>query len=291
MLINLKVRDPISFEEFDICLEAGRAEKRYWLDIWSYRELLQILAWRDIAVRYKQTLVGTTWAIMQPFLSMLIMTFIFGKVAGLPSEGNIPYAIMVFAGMLPWQFFANAITTSGQSIVGNANLISKVYFPRLIIPTSAIAVACVDLLVSFVILVGMMFWYRFIPSWNLIGLPILILMSFLTALGPGLIITALNVKYRDFRFVIPFLIQFGMYVSPVAYSSSVIHNKLGTLKFLIYSLNPMVGIIDCFRWAILGNNSTIYLPSFCTSIGMTMIFLNVGIWYFRKTEKTFADII
>jgi lipopolysaccharide transport system permease protein len=278
-------------KDFDIWLEAGRTERHYWLDLWRYRELFGILAWRDVAIRYRQTVVGAAWGLIQPFLTMVIMTIIFGRVAGLPSEGSAPYAIMVFAGMLPWQFFANALGSSSQSIVGNANLISKIYFPRIIVPASSVVVACVDFLISFTIMIAMMAWYQFIPSWRILTLPTFVLLAFVAALGPGLIITALNVKYRDFRFVIPFIVQIGLYVSPVAYSSSVIREKFGDTAFMLYSLNPMVGVIDGFRWAILGGNSTIYLPGFCLSIALTLVVLVVGIWYFRKTERTFADLI
>jgi lipopolysaccharide transport system permease protein len=278
-------------DEFDLTLEAGRAEKHYWLDLWRYRELFIILALRDISVRYKQTAIGIVWALLQPFLNMVIMTIIFGKVAGLHSEGKAPYAIMVFAAMLPWMFFSSALTTASQSMVGNANLISKVYFPRLIIPASAVVTSFADFLISFLILIGMMIWYGFAPSWNILALPLFVGIGFLAALGPGLFITALNVKYRDFRYVIPFLVQFGLYASPVGFSSTVIREKLGDKLFLLYSLNPMVGVIDGFRWAILGNNSTIYLPGFFLSLLVVGVFLILGIWYFRKTEKSFADII
>lgn len=282
---------PCDPEEFDLWLVAGHTEKHYWLDLWRYRELFAILAWRDIAIRYKQTVAGAAWAIVQPFLSMIIMTVIFGKVAGLPSEGGAPYSIMVFAGMLPWLFFSNSLASASQSLVGNANLISKVYFPRLIIPTSAVVVACMDFLVSFVILIGMMLFYQFAPSWRILTLPLFILLAFIAALGPGLIITALNVKYRDVRFVIPFLVQFGLYVSPVAYSSDVIRARIGDGWFMLYSMNPIVGVIDGFRWAILGTHSQIHLPSFSLSIVLAAILLFTGVWYFRKTEKTFADVI
>ena len=282
---------PCSPGDFDLWLEAGQTEKHYWRDLWRYRELFAILAWRDVAIRYKQTVAGAAWAIVQPFLSMVIMTIIFGRVAGLPSEGAAPYAIMVFAAMLPWQFFANSLSSSSQSLVGNANLISKVYFPRMIIPTSAVVVACIDFLVSFVILIALMAWYRFIPSFRFATLPLFVLLAFLAALGPGLIITALNVKYRDVRFIIPFIVQFGMYASPVAYSSSLIRDKFGDTAFLLYSLNPIVGVIDGFRWAILGGESQIYLPSFILSLCLALVLLVIGIWYFRKTEKTFADVI
>lgn len=277
--------------EFDLTLEAGRAEKHYWHDLWRYRELFIILALRDISVRYKQTAIGVVWALLQPFLTMVIMTVIFGKVAGLHSEGTAPYAIMVFAAMLPWMFFSSALSSASQSMVGNANLISKVYFPRLIIPASAVVTSFADFLISFLILIGMMIWYGFAPTWNILALPLFIGVAFLAALGPGLFITALNVKYRDFRYVIPFLVQFGLYVSPVGFSSTVIREKLGDNLFLFYSLNPMVGVIDGFRWAILGDNSPIYLPGFFLSLLVVGLFLILGIWYFRKTEKSFADII
>jgi lipopolysaccharide transport system permease protein len=282
---------PARDEDFDMWIEAGQAEKHYWFDLWRYRELFQILAWRDVAIRYKQTIVGPAWAILQPFVSTVLMTVVFGKVAGLPSEGGAPYLIMVSAAMLPWQFFANSLSASSQSLVGNANLVSKVYFPRLIIPTSSVIVACIDLLVSFGILVAMMAWYHFMPSWRLLTLPAFVLLAFVGALGPGLVITALNVKYRDFRFVIPFIVQFGLYASPVAYSSSVIRQKFGEIPFLLYSLNPMVGVIDGFRWAILGGDSQLYLPSFALSIFLAVVLLIVGISYFRRTERSFADVI
>jgi lipopolysaccharide transport system permease protein len=277
--------------EFDIWLEAGRAEKHYWLDLWRYRELFFILAWRDINVRYKQTVAGVAWGLLQPFLTMIIMTVVFGKLAGLHSEGAVPYAIMVFSGMLPWQFFANALGTSGQSLVGNSSLISKIYFPRLIVPASTIAVALVDFLLSLLILGAMMTFYRFAPSWRLLSLPLLLGIAFITSLGPGLLVAALNVKYRDFRFLLPFIIQLGLYLCPVGFSSSIVREKLGDGIFLLYSLNPMVGVIDGFRWAILGQAANIYLPSFLISITTSAALLPIGIWYFRNMERTFADII
>jgi len=277
--------------EFDLILEAGRAEKNYWHDLWRYRELFIILALRDISVRYKQTVIGIAWALIQPFLTMVIMTIIFNKVAGLHSVGSAPYAIMVFAAMLPWMFFSSALSSTSQSMVGNANLISKVYFPRLIIPASAVVTSFADFLISFLILIGLMIWYQVVPSWHILTLPLFIGIAFLAALGPGLLITALNVKYRDFRYIIPFIIQFGTYASPVGFSSSVIREKFGEKIFILYSLNPMVGVIDGFRWAILGDNSPIYLPGFVLSLVIVGLFLVIGISYFRKTEKSFVDII
>jgi lipopolysaccharide transport system permease protein len=274
-----------------LVIKAGQTEKHYWRDLWRYRELFYILAWRDIAVRYKQTAIGVAWALIQPLLTMIVMTVVFGKVAGLPSEGSAPYAIMVFAAMLPWTFFSTSLSSSSQSLVGNANLISKVYFPRLIIPAAAVVTAFADFLISFAILVVLMLWYGFLPSFHILTLPLFVLVAFLAALGPGLLITALNVKYRDFRYVIPFLIQFGLYISPVGFSSTVIREKLGDTLFLFYSLNPMVGVIDGFRWAILGGDSEIYLPGFCLSMILVVAFLFVGACYFRSTERSFADVI
>ena len=270
----------------ELLIEPGRTEKNYWRDLWRYRELFYILAWRDISVRYKQTAIGVIWAVLRPFLAMVIFTVVFGRIAKLPSHG-IPYPILVFAAMLPWQFLANSLSEASQSLVVNTNLISKVYFPRLIIPAGAVITSLVDLLISAVLLGLLMIWFQFIPDWRLITLPLFTLMAFLAALGPGLLLTALNVKFRDFRYVIPFIVQFGLFISPVGFSSEVIPQEWR----LVYSLNPVVGVIDGFRWAILGSSATFYLPSFLISIATTLLLLGIGIWYFRKTERTFADII
>lgn len=270
-----------------LIIEPGLAEKHYWRDLWRYRELFFVLAWRDVAVRYKQTVIGLAWALIQPLATMLVFTIIFGKVAKLPSEGAAPYALMVYAGMLPWQLFATSLTGASGSLIGNANLISKVYFPRLIVPTSAVVVAFVDFLVSFAILGCLMIWYQFLPGWQILTLPFFILMAFLASLGPGLWITALNVKYRDFRYIIPFIVQFGLYVSPVGFSSTVVPEQWR----LLYSINPVVGVIDGFRWAILGGESNLYLPGFILSWGVIVFFLWLGIRQFRKMEKSFADLI
>ncbi len=267
-------------------IEAGLTEKHYWIDLWRYRELFFFLAWRDILVRYKQTAVGVVWALLRPFLTMVVFTVVFGKLAKLPSEG-LPYPIMVFAAMLPWQFFANSLSESSSSLIGNSNLISKVYFPRLIIPSSAVITSFVDFLISAVILVGLMVWYHFVPGWRIFTLPLLIAIAFAAAMGMGLWLTALNVKYRDFRYIVPFIVQFGLYVSPVGFSSNIVPEKWR----LLYSLNPMVGVIDGFRWAILGGSVHLYLPGFLLSCGLVVFFLVTGVWYFRKTEKTFADVI
>lgn len=270
-----------------LIIEPGRTEKNYWSDLWRYRELFQVLAWRDISVRYKQTVIGVAWALVRPFLTMVVFTVIFSKIAKLPSPGDVPYALMVFAGMLPWTFFSTSLSDASNSLIGNANLISKVYFPRLIIPTATVVVAFIDFLISFSILALMMIWYQFIPSWNILLLPVFILLAFLASIGPGLWITALNVKYRDFRYIIPFIVQFGLYISPVGFSSSVVPEQWR----LLYSLNPMVGVIDGFRWCILGAESTIYWPGFGLSLAITAFFLWFGIRQFRKMEKTFADVI
>ena len=270
-----------------LVIEPGLVEKHYWRDLWRYRELFFVLAWRDVAVRYKQTVIGLAWALIQPLATMVVFTVIFSKVAKLPSEGVAPYALMVYTGLLPWQLFATALTGASGSLIGNANLISKVYFPRLIVPTAAVVVAFVDFLVSFAILFGLMIWFQYMPSWQIFTLPFFILMAFLASLGPGLWITALNVKFRDFRYVIPFIVQFGLYVSPVGFSSSVVPEQWR----LLYSLNPVVGVIDGFRWAILGGESNLYLPGFALSWCVIAFFLWLGIRQFRKMEKSFADLI
>lgn len=271
----------------EIILEAGRAEKNYWRDLWRYRELFQVLAWRDVSVRYKQTLIGFAWAILRPFLTMVVFTVIFGRVAKLPTDGAAPYALMVCAGMLPWQFFSTALSEASQSLVTSANLISKVYFPRLIVPTATIVVAFIDFLIGFVILIGIMLWYRFVPDWHLVFLPVFILLAVLASLGPGLWITSLNVKFRDFRYIIPFLVQFGLYVSPVGFSSNVIDPQYR----LLYSINPMVGVIDGFRWCILGGDSPLYLPGFFISLAVVACFLWLGLRQFRRMERSFADLV
>ena len=270
----------------EIIIEAGRTERQYWSDLWNYRELFFFLAWRDILVRYKQTVIGILWALLRPLLTMMVLTIVFGKLARMPSEG-VPYPILVFAAMLPWQFFANSFSGASNSLITNTSLISKIYFPRLIIPSSSVVVSFVDFLISAAILVGLMVWYDFLPTWRMIALPLLILIAITAAMGTGLWISALNVKYRDFRYVVPFIVQFGLYISPVGFSSSVVPDKWR----LVYSLNPMVGVIDGFRWAILGNDTLLFMPGFILSIGLVVLLLIYGIKYFRATERTFADII
>ena len=270
----------------ELIIEAGRSERQYWQDLWRYRELFYFLAWRDILVRYKQTVIGIAWALIRPFLTMVVFTIVFGKLAKLPSE-DAPYPILVFAAMLPWQFFANSLSECSNSLIGNANLISKVYFPRLIVPTSAVVVSFVDFLISGMILLGLMAWYDFVPSWRILTLPFFMAISFAASMGAGLWLASLNVQYRDFRYIVPFMVQFGLYISPVGFSSSIVPLQWRSL----YSLNPMVGVIDGFRWAIIGGDSNLYLPGFLLSLGLVIVFLFTGIWYFRRMERTFADVI
>ena len=269
-----------------LVIEAGKTERHYWRDLWRYRELFFFMAWRDILVRYKQTVIGVAWSVVRPFLTMVVFSIIFGRLAKMPDEG-VPYPILVYAAMLPWQFFASSLTEASGSLVGGANMISKIYFPRLVMPTSAVIVSLVDFLISFGILAALMAWYRFVPSLRIFSLPVFILLAYTASLGASLWLSALNVKYRDFRYIIPFIVQFGLYISPVGFSSSVIPEKWR----LLYSLNPMVGVIDGFRWAILGAESVIYWPGFILSVALASLLLVSGVFYFRKMERTFADII
>jgi len=270
-----------------IVIEANRSESHYWLDLWRYRELFRVLAWRDLSVRYKQTVIGVLWALIRPFLTMLVFTIVFGRIASLPTDGNAPYALMVFAGILPWTFFSTALSEASNSLINNANLITKVYFPRLIVPIATIVVAFVDFLISFGILLLLMGWYHYMPDWRIVVLPIFVLLAFFASIGPSLWITSLNVKYRDFRYVIPFIVQFGLYVSPVGFSSSVVPEQWR----LLYSLNPMVGVIDGFRWCILGGQRSLYPAGLLASVAVIAFFLWFGVRQFRKTEKSFADLI
>ena len=283
-------------------------ERHYWRDLWRYRELFYFLAWRDLMVRYKQTVVGVAWAIIRPILTIVVLSLVFGKVSKLPS-GGAPYPLLVCCGVIPWQFFGAALSECGNSLVSNSNLISKIYFPRLIVPASSVITSFVDFLVSAAFLVFLMVWYQFMPTVSIVALPLFILLAFAASLGAGLWIAALMVDYRDFRVIVPFMVQFGLYATPVAYLSSVIPDKWR----MLYSLNPMVGVIDGFRWCLLsrehhelvpvllphggfrweslGSDQQLYLPALAFSvIGITLL-LASGIWYFRKTEKSFADVI
>lgn len=269
-----------------VFIEAGRADMHYWHDLWSFRELLWFLAWRDILVRYKQTVIGIAWSLIRPLLTMIVFTIVFGKLAGLPSNG-VPYPVLVFAALLPWQFFANALSDSSNSLLSNAGMISKVYFPRLIVPASSIVVSLVDFSITIILMFGLMAWFEVWPTWRLMLLPAFLFLALLTALGAGLWFAALNTKFRDFRYIVPFIVQFGLYVSPVGFSSEVVPEKWR----LLYSMNPMVAVIDGFRWSIIGGEAQIYLPGFMVSCLLIAIILVSGVMYFRKTEKTFADVI
>ena len=269
-----------------VTIEVGRTDARYWQELWSFRELLWFLAWRDILVRYKQTIIGVAWGLIRPFLTMIVFTVVFGNLAGLPS-GGVPYPILVFAALLPWQLFANSLSDSSNSLLSNAGMISKVYFPRLIVPASAILVSVVDFFITLALLVALMIWFQILPSWRLLLLPLFLLLALATALGAGLWFAALNTKFRDFRYIVPFVVQFGLYVSPVGFSSDVVPERWR----MLYSLNPMVAVIDGFRWAIIGSDARIYWPGFMISCLLITLIMVTGVMYFRKTEKTFADVI
>jgi lipopolysaccharide transport system permease protein len=273
-------------EPAELIIEAGRTERNYWRDLWNYRELFYFLAWRDTLVRYKQTAIGVAWALIRPLVTMLVFTIVFGKIAKLPSDG-VPYPILVFAAVLPWQFFASAFSEAGNSLVANSGMLSKIYFPRLIIPTSAVITSFIDFLVSAIILIALMIWYGQWPGWQILTLPLFTLLAFIAAMGCGIWIAALNVTYRDFAYVIPFMLQLGLYISPVGFASSIVPGQWR----LVYSLNPMVSVIDGFRWAIIGGHSELYLPGFLLSCAVIALLLVTGIAHFRRTEKTFADVI
>jgi len=270
----------------EIVIEAGRGARRYWSDLWLYRELLYFLAWRDIVVRYKQTAIGVAWALIQPLLLMVILTFVFGRLAKLPSDG-IPYSLLVLCGLLPWFFFSQAFSSASSSLIGNANMVSRIYFPRMLIPLSAVAVCLVDFAITFGLLIVYALISGVLPDWRVIALPGFLLLAISTAVGAGLWIAALNVKYRDFRYVVPYLVQVGMYISPVGFNSALVPEKW---RF-VYALNPMVGVIDGFRWSFLGGRTELFVPGLFLSVLLSLGLLVSGIAYFRKTERLFADLI
>jgi lipopolysaccharide transport system permease protein len=270
----------------EIIIEPTKNLKNFWRELWAYRELFLFLAWRDILVRYKQTVIGMAWSVLRPLLSLLILTVVFGRVARLPSD-NVPYSILVCAAILPWQFFSNTITMSSESLLNNQNMVTKIYFPRIIIPSTTMVVSLVDFLCALGILACLMVWHGLWPTWRIVALPALLLLAALASLGVGYWISALNVKYRDFRHVVPFAVQFGLYVSPVGFSSNIIPDRWR----LYYSLNPMVGVIDGFRWTLLGGQGNLYLPSFLLSTVLTLAIFVGGVRFFTHTERTFADII
>ena len=269
-----------------LTIEAGRTERQYWNDLWRYRELFAFLAWRDLLVRYKQTVAGVAWSLIRPLVTLAALTFVFGKISKLDS-GGVPYPLLVFCGVLPWQFFSTAASESGNSLVTNANLISKVYFPRLVVPASSVITSFVDLLVSAVFLAVLMAWYHHAPTANILWLPLFLLLGIAASFGVGVWVAALMVEYRDFRFIVPFVIQFGAYVSPVGFQSGVVPEGYR----LLYSLNPIVGVIDGFRWSLLGGAHAIYWPGFAVSASVVCLLVVTGIWYFRRMERTFADVI
>jgi lipopolysaccharide transport system permease protein len=280
------LHDNFEIPMYRLTIEAGKTEREYWRDLWKYRELFYFLAWRDLLVRYKQTVVGVAWSLIRPLLTMLILTLVFGKFGKMPS-GGVPYALLVFCGMLPWQFFATALSESGSSLVANSNLISKIYFPRLIVPASSVITSLVDFLISAVFLVVLMIWYRFVPPATVVFLPWFVLLAFAASFGTGLWVSALMVEYRDFRFIVPFVVQFGLYISPVGFLSGVVPDGFR----LLYSLNPMVGVIDGFRWSLLGGQHSMYWPGLALSVVSVAALATTGVWYFRRTERTFADVI
>jgi lipopolysaccharide transport system permease protein len=269
----------------ELVLEAGRSSRHYWADLWRYRELLGFLAWRDIKVRYKQAVLGIAWAVIQPVVQTVLLTFVFGKLAKMP-DGGLPYPLIVLAGLLPWQLFTSAFNGAGNSLVGNSHLISKVYFPRLVVPLSSLAVALVDFAIMLALALAVMAGFGIYPSWQLLLLPLFLLLGLVIALGAGLWIAALTVKFRDFRFITPFILQIGMFVTPVGFRTDHLPNWRDLL-----ALNPLAGVVDGVRWSLLGGRTELYLPGLTSSAVVAAILLVTGLWYFRKTERQFADII
>jgi lipopolysaccharide transport system permease protein len=259
----------------------------YWRELWNYRDLFIILAWRDFKVRYRQTIIGVAWAVLRPLITMAVFTMLFSRIAQLPSGGDVPYAVMVFAAMLPWYFFASTLQESSQSLINSANIITKIYFPRIIIPASALFVNAIDFLISLVILFGLMYALNVQPTYKLVMLPGFFLQACMVATGAGFWLAALNVTYRDFRYVVPFMLQLGIYVSPVGFSSHLVPDDWRQ----IYAANPMVGVIDGFRWSLLGESVAIDWPSYWLSLAVGFLIFFSGIWYFQRVEQGFADVI
>jgi lipopolysaccharide transport system permease protein len=268
-----------------LIIEPGSTARHYWRDVWRYRELLYFLAWRDISVRYKQTMIGITWALLRPAVTMAVFVS-FRRLVGIES-GRVPAPLLVLAAVLPWQLFSTALSESSNSLIGNSNLISKVYFPRLIIPGAAVATALVDFVITLLLLALLMVWYGVTPGWQLLFFPILVLLTLSLSMGLGLLFAALNVEYRDFRYIVPFIVQFGLFVSPIAYTTSAVPERWRTA----YALNPMAGIIDGFRWCLLRGYSPLDIRSAALSVAVTGFLLLLGTWYFRRTERGFADVI
>ena len=278
---------PAATKQHELIIEAGRSEQQYWRDLWHFRELFYILAWRDIVVRYKQTVIGIAWAVIRPFVTVVVFTLVFNRIAKLEAPAGVPYALFVSAAMMPWQFFASALSEASGSLLNNSSLISKIYFPRLIVPAGSVITSLVDFLITLVMLALLMLWYGFLPDWRVLTLPLFILLAFLAAFGAGLLLCALNVKYRDFRYVVPFIVQFGVYLSPVGFSSE----KVPAYLRWLYDLNPMVGVIEGFRWACLRGAAPLEARSIACSVLVTALMCLLGVWYFRRTERTFADVI
>lgn len=276
---------PADLKLDELTIEAGRAEQHYWRDLWRYRELLGFLSWRDVKVRYKQAVLGISWAVIQPVVQTLLLTFVFSKLAGMPS-GGLPYFLLVLCGNLPWLLFTNAFNGAGASIVGNTHLISKVYFPRLIVPLSSLGVALVDFFVLLLIALPLIAAFGIWPGWQLLLLPLFIALTLVIALGAGLWITALTVKFRDFRFITPFVLQIGMFVTPVGYRTDTLPNWRDLL-----ALNPLTGVVDGVRWCLLGGRTELHLPGLGISVLVALVLLGTGLWYFRRMERQFADII
>lgn len=277
----------MSVPRHELIIEAGRTEQQYWRDLWLFRELFYILAWRDIVVRYKQTVIGIAWAVIRPFVTVVVFTLVFNRIAKLEAPEGVPYALFVGAAMMPWQFFASALSEASGSLLNNSGLISKIYFPRLIIPAGSVITSLVDFAITLAMLAVLMLWFQYAPDWRVLTLPLFILLAFAAALGSGLFLCALNVKYRDFRYVVPFIVQFGLYVSPVGFGSERVPHYLRWL----YDLNPMVGVIEGFRWACLRGASPLDVRTLASSLVVTTLLCAFGIWYFRRTERTFADVI
>lgn len=273
-------------QRWDKVIVADKKGQRYWADLWDFRGLFFFLVWRDILVRYKQTVFGIAWSIIRPVLTMVVFSVVFGRIAKLP-DGGTPYPILVYAAMLPWQFFSSSFSASTMSMISNVNLVSKIYFPRLIIPTATMMVSVVDFVIAFIIYVLLMFFYSISFSWRMLFLPLFMLMALLSSIGPGVLVSAIAVKYRDFKYIVPFITQLGLYISPVGFKSDIIPDRWR----LVYSLNPLVGVIDGFRWALLGGENTIYVPGIILSSTVIILFLIWGIWYFRRAERYFADVI
>ena len=269
----------------EITLEAGHTDANYWRDLWRYRELLGFLAWRDIKVRYKQAVLGAGWALVQPLITMAIFSFVFGRLADMPS-GGVPYPLLVLAGLLPWQLFSTALSGASNSVVGNSHLISKVYFPRLIVPISSLAVSLIDFVIVLALFVAVALWFGAFPTWHWLMLPLFIANALIIALGAGLWLTSLTVKYRDFRFIVPFLMQVGLFVSPVGFRTDNLPNWRELL-----ALNPLTGVIDGFRWCLLGGRQQLDPTSMVFSAAASLLLLINGLWYFRRMERQFADVI